>query len=230
MTVVSLVPARGGSRGLPGKNLAEVGGRSLVARAVEAARRTPGVDEVLVSSDDEAILAEGIRAGAMPLTRPPALAGDETPTIDVVRAVLDLRTDVHVLVLLQPTSPLRTEGDIQACLDVLAPPRIKTVTTVTPAEHPVEWHFRLSPRGGMAPVLGWEGMPTRRQSALASYVLNGAVYAAYADHLRGGGALVERDTVGVVMDRRRSVDIDDALDLEYARLLHGPSHPPPAAS
>ena len=100
MTTLALVPARGGSKGLPGKNLALVGGRTLVARAVEAALAVARIDEVAVSSDDAAILAEARRAGATPLHRPAALAGDEATTIDLVRAVLAERDDVDVLVVL----------------------------------------------------------------------------------------------------------------------------------
>ena len=222
MTVVALVPARGGSRGLPGKNLATVGGRSLVARAVATAREVRGVDEVVVSSDDPPILEAGREAGATAMQRPAALAQDTTTAIDVVRAFLDGRPDVEVVVLLQPTSPLRVSLDVQRCLDALAA-GATTVATVAPIEHPLEWSFRLGSAGRLDPVFGWAAMTARRQDAAAVYVLNGAVYAARAAHLSEGGQLVGPDTVAVVMPRERSVDIDDATDLLLARAIADPS-------
>lgn len=217
MTVLALVPARGGSKGLPGKNLAEVAGRSLVRRAVDVARAVPAVDDVVVSSDAEAILAEGRRAGATALRRPAELATDDATTDAVVRHVLAQRPAVTVLVLLQPTSPLRTAEDLSACLDALG--SAPSAVTVAPLEHPAEWLFRLHEGGVLDPLLGWERMVARRQEAGPAYALNGAVYVARADHLRAGGRLVGPGTVAVPMPPGRSVDVDDSIGLALARLL-----------
>jgi N-acylneuraminate cytidylyltransferase len=219
MTIVVLVPARSGSRGLPGKNLAEVGGRSLVARAVDVARLVPGVDEVVVSSDGDDILAEAARAGATPLRRDPALAGDAIPTAAVVADFLAARPAVARLVVLQPTSPLRAPQDVVACLRALdgAP----AAATVSAAPHPPEWLFRTGAGGGLEPLLGWDRVVARRQDAAPAYQLNGAVYAAGAAHLRAGGPLVGPRTAAVVMPAQRSVDVDDAVGLALARVLAG---------
>lgn len=216
MACVALVPARGGSRGLPGKNLAEVAGRSLVGRAVDVARAVSAISEVVVSSDDDAILAEGARAGAVPLRRPAALAADDTPTLAVVADFLAGRADVDVLVVLQPTSPLRLPSDVAACLDALSP--APAAVTVAPAAHPAEWLLRAG-RGRLDPLLGWERLAARRQDAAPVFTLNGAVYAARAAHLRAGGPLVGPETVAVPMPAERSVDVDDAVGLALARLL-----------
>lgn len=217
MTVLALVPARGGSKGLPGKNLAEVAGRSLVRRAVDVARAVPAVDEVVVSSDAEAILAEGRRAGATALERPAELATDDAPSDAVVRHVLAQRPAAEVLVLLQPTSPLRTAEDVRACLDALGD--APSAVTVAPLDHPAEWLFGLGDGARLEPVLGWDRRVARRQDARPTYALNGAVYVARAEHLRGGGRLVEPGTVAVPMPRERSVDVDDHIGLALARLL-----------
>ncbi len=219
MTTLALVPARSGSRGLPGKNLAEVGGRSLVARAVDVAHQVPGLDEVVVSSDGEDILAEAARAGATALRRDPSLAGDATPTAAVVADVLAGRPGVVRVVLLQPTSPLRAPQDVVACLRALA--GAPAAATVSPTPHPPEWLFRAGPAGALEPLLGWERMASRRQDVAPTYQLNGAVYAARADHLRAGGALVGPRTAAVVMPAERSVDVDDAVGLALARVLAG---------
>ncbi|HEY8340090.1 MAG TPA: acylneuraminate cytidylyltransferase family protein [Egibacteraceae bacterium] len=219
MTTLALVPARGGSKGLPGKNLALVGGRTLVARAVEAALAVARIDEVAVSSDDAAILAEARRAGATPLHRPAALAGDEATTIDLVRAVLAERDDVDVLVVLQPTSPLREPVDVERCLDALT--QAPAAATVCALNHPPSWLLRIDERGALEPLGGWDDVVRRRQDAAPVYALNGAVYAARAAHLRAGGELVGPLTAAVVMPPERSVDVDDALDLQLARVLAG---------
>jgi CMP-N,N'-diacetyllegionaminic acid synthase len=187
-----------------------------VRRAVEVALAA-GITEVVVSSDDEAILAEGRACGATVDVREARLAADETPTLEVLRDHLDRHPDVDAVVLLQPTSPLRTAEDVRACLDALD--RADRVVTVTPDEHPPNWTFRLTAGGGLDPLLGWDAVASRRQDAEPTYRLNGAVYAVRAEVVRRGDGLLAPDAAVVVMPAERSVDVDDALDLELARLL-----------
>lgn len=215
--VLGIVPARGGSKGLPGKNLLEVEGESLVARAVRSGSRSRSVDVVVVSSDDEEILAEGRRAGAEPSARPPALAGDATPTIDVVLHELSLRPEAETVVLLQPTSPLRNAADVQACLDVHDP--LHPVVTVSAVPHPPAWTFHREADGTLQPILGWDRLAQRRQDHRDSYMLNGAVYVASRRHLMTHRSFLGPATRSVVMPPERSVDVDSHLDLTLARLI-----------
>lgn len=215
--VMGLVPARGGSKRLPGKNLLEVAGASLVARAVRSGAKSRSVDVVVVSSDDDDILAEGQRAGAEPSARPPELAGDATPTIDVVLHELSLRPEVETVVLLQPTSPLRDAADVRACLDVHEPSR--PVVTVTAVHHPPAWTFHRDPDGALHPILGWDGLALRGQDHRDSYTLNGAVYVASRRHLEEHRSFLGPATRSVVMPPERSVDVDTHLDLALARLI-----------
>lgn len=171
----------------------------------------------MVSSDDETILEEGRASGATVDVREARLAADETPTIDVLGDYLDRHPEVEAVVLLQPTSPLRAVADVRACLEGLD--RADRVVTVTPVEHPPNWTFRLTASGGLDPVLGWEAVASRRQDATPTYRLNGAVYAVRAEVVRGGGSLVAPESAVVVMPPERSIDIDGAFDLEFARLL-----------
>lgn len=217
MSVLAIVPARGGSRGLPGKNLATIEGRSLVARAIDVGHSVERIDDVVVSSDDEDIMEEGRRHGATIVTRPARLAADDTPTIDVIRHVLRGRPGARLVVILQPTSPLRTAQDVEACLDALD--EATTATTVTGVDHPVEWSFQVSSERRLHPVLGWDRLVGARQETMHTVRLNGAVYAAQATHLLQDGPLVGPDTVAVPMPRDRSVDVDDELDLVVARAI-----------
>lgn len=217
MSIVALVPARGGSKGLPGKNLAVIEGATLVARAVHAGHAVTAIDEVVVSSDDEAILTEARSCGASVHARPASLATDDAPTVAVVAAFLRGRPDVDIVVVLQPTSPLRTADDVASCLRALGDG--DTATTVSETDHPAAWTFTISAERRLEAVLGWDQVVSRRQDAPPTYRINGAVYAARAAHVVAGGELIGPETVAVVMPRERAVDVDDDLDLAVARSI-----------
>ncbi len=218
MTTLAIIPARGRSKGLPNKNLAIIGGISLVAHAVRAAKSVHRIDQIIVSSDSEKILEEGAAYGADPERRPAELATDTAITEDVIRFSLSSRPDVSTVVLLQPTSPLRRPSDIDRCLDAFSGEA--PVATVSEVEHPIEWTYRLTTDQTLSPIEGWEAIPKRRQDALKAYRTNGAVYVASAAFLQSGEALVNPATRAVTMPGRRSIDIDDALSLEVARVLY----------
>jgi N-acylneuraminate cytidylyltransferase len=147
--VLALIPARGGSVRLPGKNLEQIGGRTLVEIAVRSGLAVANVDEVVVSSDSPEILADGLRAGATVEKREPALALSETTSREVIDDVLSRRPDVDVLILLQPTSPLRAPRDVTACLETLL--RHPTAATVTTTDYPSAWTRTISPEGHLLP-------------------------------------------------------------------------------
>lgn len=215
--VLGLVPARGGSKGLPGKNLLEVAGESLVARAVRSALQSLSVDVVVVSSDNDEILAEGRRAGAEASLRPLELAGDTSLAIDVVLHELSLRPEMETVVLLQPTSPLRSGMDVRACLDVHDGSH--PVVTVTAVQHPPAWTFYREADGSLQPIVGWDRMTQRRQDHRDSFMLNGAVYVASRRYLVRNRSFLGPATRSVVMPPERSVDVDTHLDLALARLI-----------
>lgn len=218
-TVLAVVPARGGSKGLPGKNLRTVAGRTLVAHAVAAARGSRFVDEVVVSSDDDAILAEAARLGAGQVRRPAELARDDTPGVAPLLHVARSRPECGVLVLLQPTSPLRRPADIDGCLELMERQGAPACISVSQMKHHPMWMFLRADDGGLAPVLEVADRPDRRQAVPPVYAPNGAVYCARRDWLLEGGTLVTRETLGYVMPPERSVDIDTAFDLRLAQCL-----------
>lgn len=212
--VLALIPARGGSVRLPGKNLEQIGGRTLVEIAVRSGLAVANVDEVVVSSDSPEILADGLRAGATVEKREPALALSETTSREVIDDVLSRRPDVDVLILLQPTSPLRAPRDVTACLETLL--RHPTAATVTTTDYPSAWTRTISPEGHLLPGRDPRDLHLAEGSEVR---LNGAVYVARAGHLRSGGELIDERTAAVLMPRSRSIDVDDAFDLHLARLL-----------
>ena len=216
--VLALVTARGGSKGLPGKNLALVGGQSLVARAVHAARAARHVDRVIISSDDPEIVAAAVAAGAeAPFRRPAALARDDTPSLAVVRhALAAAGQGFEWLVLLQPTSPLRTAADIDGALALAVEKAAPFCVSVTEAAKSPFWSYTIGADGRLAPVIDGPA-PQRRQELPEAFALNGAVYVGRCERLLAGEGFLGAETVAFVMPRARSLDIDDALDLALAQ-------------
>ncbi len=216
--VLAVVPARGGSKGLPGKHLLEAGGRPLIAWTIAAANGAKAIDRTVLSSDDEAIMAAGRALGCdVPFRRPAELATDAAASIDVVLHAVDALPGYEVVVLLQPTSPLRSAGDIEAALEVFAASGAPACVSVAPVVQSPYWMYRLGDGATLHPVVELPSAATRRQDLPAVYALNGAVYIADIAWLRSTRTFVTRETVAHVMPAERSVDIDTAADFEAFR-------------
>lgn len=220
-----LVPARGGSKGLPGKNLREVGGISLTGRAVRvgiAFLSSSAVDGmVLVDTDSEAIAEEGRRWGAqVPFLRPSALGAHTTPMIENVLAALDSAGRFDVVVLLQPTSPLRSVRDVALCWAAFDPRRAPSVIGVTPSSHPPEQTLRLGADGIASWAWPESSSDSRRQDLPTGFRPTGSVFINSVDHLRKEKRfLAPGITRGVVLPVESSVDIDSADDLAMAESM-----------
>lgn len=215
--VLAVVPARGGSKGVPRKNLRPVGGKPLIAWTIEQARAVPGLDRVVVSSDDAEILAVARHWGAdTPFVRPAELAEDTTPGIEPVLHALRELPGYDYVVLLQPTSPLRRPEDIEACLRQTLARGAPVCVSVTAAEPSPYWMFRMEDTGHLRPLLGDGSPPLRRQDLPAVFVVNGALYVAQVDWLKTHRTFLAPETVGYVMPADRSLDLDTEED--FARL------------
>ncbi|HZB23545.1 MAG TPA: acylneuraminate cytidylyltransferase family protein [Gaiellaceae bacterium] len=211
MDVLGLIPARGGSKGIPRKNLAPVAGKPLVAWTVEAARAARELTRVVVSTDDDEIAAA---AGVEVLRRPEAIAADDTPMFEVIRHAADeLRPDV--VVLLQPTSPLRRAGHVDEAVRLLLDTGADSVVSVVEVPH------RYGPESLMDVVEGRlvaRSDVRTRQGKERVYARNGpAILAVRADRL--GDDLYAGDCRPYVMDERDSLDVDTPFELELADLL-----------
>jgi CMP-N,N'-diacetyllegionaminic acid synthase len=214
---LAIIPARGGSKRVPGKNLANVGGKPLIVWTVEAALAARTVARVIVSTDDTVLAETAASAGAdVPFLRPAALSDDAATSADVVLHALDaLDESYETAVLLQPTSPLRTAADIDDGLDRLAESGADTCVGVGPVEHRPDWyrtidaHGRLRPAGAMADGAQGETL----------YMLNGALFAFRVAAFRADPRFITDETVGHPMPADRSLDIDTPFDLRVANLL-----------
>lgn len=223
MSVVAVVFARGGSRGVPGKNLADVAGRSLLARAIDCARAADGIDRVVVSTDSAEIAAAALAAGAeVPFLRPAALAADDSPEWEAWRhAITTLREagdPVDVLVSVPTTSPLRVPADVEATVATLVSGDWDAVVTVTPAHrHPAFNMVRLE--AGRAFLADPAGRAHRRQDVADLFDLCTVAYAARPDYVLSSKRLLDGRVGAVVVPQERSLDIDTPYDLHLARLL-----------
>jgi N-acylneuraminate cytidylyltransferase len=214
--VLALIPARGGSKGIPGKNIASLAGKPLIAWTIEVARASAHVDDVVLTTDDHAIAEVGRRYGAsVPFMRPHALATDEASTMDAVFDALDRLPGFDVVVLLQPTSPLRSTADIDACLALLdGAPACVSVRPAT--DHPY-LTFRVDSKGVLSPYAEPNASQSlRRQDLPAAWCLNGAVYVADIQWLRAHRSFISALTVAYPMAAERSIDIDTPADLRTA--------------
>ncbi len=219
--ILGIIPARGGSKGLPRKNIRMLAGKPLIAWTIESALASDALTRVIVSSEDREILETARQWGAdVPFVRPAELAQDATPGVAPVAHALETLPETYdFVVLLQPTSPLREPGDIDAavrlCLETGAP---ACVGVVEPDKSPY-WMFARDAAGRLSPLIPRGDMPLRRQELPAAYAVNGAVYVASVPWFLREKTFFSPQTVGYVMPRKRSLDIDDELDFAIAEMM-----------
>lgn len=222
---VALIPARGGGKRLPRKNVLPLAGKPLLGWTIEAAESARYIDRIVLSTDDDEIAAIGRQYGAeVPFMRPKEHAADTTATADVVlHAVQTLRAsgdDCDYIVILQPTSPLRSPGDIDAAIDLLRAKNADAVISVCRTDHPPAWTNTLPDDLSMRAFYRPGVRSIRSQDLPKTYRLNGAIYVYSCRRILETGSLVMDDNAyAYIMPRERSVDIDSAADFEVAQLF-----------
>lgn len=231
MNVLVHIPARGGSKGIPRKNLRTMLGISLAGWAVLAARRTRALlgaraaTRILVDTDDEEIAREGRVWGAeVPFLRPAELARDESPTAaSVVHAVERYRQSgwaADAVILLQPTSPLRSAEDVVACASPYLAGAADSVVSVTPLDHPLELACRPGEAGVLTRMMPAPTGAVRRQDGTRAVFPSGAVYVIEAALLCHSQQFIhDGATLGIELPRSRSLDIDEEADLALAESI-----------
>ena len=220
--LTSIVPARAGSKRIPRKNLAMVAGRPLIAWTIQAAAAAKAVARVIVSTDDAEIASAAIACGAeVPFLRPPHLATDEARSVDVVEHVLACLRErgemPEAVVLMQPTSPLRTAADVDAAAHLFETSGGRPVVSVTRLEHPLQWVRRIGTAGELLPIT--DGPLDRSQDAEELYTLNGALYLIGVEALLLERSFQPPGTLAYRMPAERSIDIDEPWHLQLAEAL-----------
>ncbi len=220
--VLVVIPARGGSKSIPRKNLKVVGGEPLIIHTIVAAKNAKLVHKVVVSTDDEEIAKVSKDLGAdVPTLRPRELATDDSPTIltiqHMVKVLEDFGEKFDVIVTLQPTSPLRSDEDIDNALMLLGKTGADSVISVTEVKQNPWLMFRVE-EGKLLPFFG-EEKRIRRQDLPKVYALNGAIYATRRDILMEENSLYGSDPRAYIMPEDRSIDVDSPLDLKIVDFL-----------
>lgn len=218
--LLGLILARGGSKAIPGKNLAPVAGRPLIAWSIECGLASRHLDRLIVSTDSDDIADVARQWGAeVPFMRPASLAGDEaTSAAGALHAVEAVGEDYDYVVLLQPTSPMRAVGDIDGAIEKCVDAGAASCATVCEATESPWRAYVLDNADVMHPVIP-QGKIERRQDLEVAYVPNGAVFVASVQHLAHTMQFYNDGTLAYVMPRERSLDVDTPFDLQLIRLL-----------
>lgn len=220
--MIALIPARGGSKGLPGKNSRMFLDIPLIARTIKMAKAATNVSQVIVSTDDPEIYRIGLEYGALDtFLRPKGLAQDDSKAIDnylytLPRLQQEFGLEIKNFVVLQPTSPLRTTEDIDSAIDLFRRKLADSVVSYTEEFHPIIWHKYINDEGEFENI--FPDSIENRQQVRKSFYPNGAIYVFKYDLITQRKYYSDR-SFAYLMPRQRSVDIDTLADFEYAEFL-----------
>lgn len=222
--ILAVIPARGGSKGLPKKNIRILGDKPLIAWSIEAGRQSQYIDKITVSTDSQDIADIAKQwGGKVPFIRPAELATDAAKGIDAILHAIDWHRDngdrFDLVLVLQPTSPLRTAVHIDQAIELLFEKNAGAVVSVCPVDHHPWWCNYLPQNGSMKDFLRPEILNTNRQELPPFYRLNGAVYVADITVLETTRSFIGDTTFAYAMDAESSIDIDTAFDFKLAELL-----------
>ena len=216
---LAVIPARGGSKRLPRKNLLDLCGKPLIAWSIEAGIKSKYLDAIVLSSDDSEILKIGEDYKIQTIKRPQKLASDIASSVDVVKHVIKNLESYEYIVLLQPTSPLRDSSHIDEAIELLENKNADAIISVCEMDHSPLWSNTLNENLCMQDFLNKDVLHKRSQDLDKYYRLNGAIYICKTKKfLEESSFFLKKNIYAYVMDVQNSVDIDKRIDLESARL------------
>jgi CMP-N-acetylneuraminic acid synthetase len=216
--IVAIIPARGGSKRIPGKNIKKLSGKPLIAWSIKAGLESKYVDDVIVSTDDLEIAKISVKYGAdVPFTRPEYLSTDSATSIDVIHHAINSLKDsgrcYDYIVLLQPTSPLRSALHVDKAVQLLFEKNASSITSVCELGHPVEWCAKLPEDNCMDNFISENISNMQSQEFSTKYLINGAIYLVNLSSFVKENSLVSRSgSYALIMDRLESIDIDHDID------------------
>ncbi|MDA0241058.1 MAG: acylneuraminate cytidylyltransferase family protein [Proteobacteria bacterium] len=227
--MLTLVPARGGSKGLPRKNILPLGGIPLIAHTLSCARMATAVSRIIVTTDDPDIrdVALTVDDVEVPFLRPQALAGDDAAAVDVYLHAVDWlleneKIDVEQFCVLLPTTPLRLPQDVDGAISLFHKRQAEVVVSVCKTK-PLGFFQEMADDGKLSDIDGISTSMANRQVLEPSVVLNGAVYVLNTEKLRRTRSYFGARSYGYPMPPVRSIDIDTAADLALAEVLFNAS-------
>ena len=223
--MLAIIPARGGSKGLPRKNLKSLNGEPLICHSIKSALLSKSIDRVIVSTDDKEIANISKECGAeVPFLRPISLAGDKSMVMDTYLHVIDElnkseNKSIGEFVALLPTVPLRLPSDIDKAVNIFKFNKADSVISVVRASIPIHWYRKISKEGILGDYLPEFNATKNRQDFEQTYIPNGAIYIFRSEVLRTTRKYYTDKTFPYIMPRDRSADIDNILDFEWAEYL-----------
>lgn len=218
--VLAIIPARGGSKRVPRKNLRTLAGKPLIAWTIEEAKKSHYIDRLVLSSEDGDIISESMRLGLdVPFTRPTHLAGDENPGWGVLLHAMSELPGFDFIVELQPTSPFRLACDIDASIELCEGSSSLACVSVTELDKTPAWTFWVDKDGSMKSLLPMDDVLKNQDELPCAYTLNGAVFVARTSWVRTEPHFAADQMIAYKMPRERSIDIDTEIDFLMAELL-----------
>jgi CMP-N,N'-diacetyllegionaminic acid synthase len=220
-TVLAVIPARGGSKGLPGKNILPLAGKPMIAWTIDAARGGKYIDRLIVSTDSEKIAKVAKEHCAeVPFIRPPELATDQANMIDVLlHSINKIEAKYDILLVLQPTSPLRKSEDIDSAIEYCVKNNLSSVVSVCQSAKPLHWHHVIDKNSKLSNAISPISCETNRQQFETTYIPNGAIFLAKTSFFLNNKAFYTDSTYAFIMSLENSVDIDCQYDMSVAELL-----------
>lgn len=220
--MLAIIPARGGSKGLPGKNIKLLNGKPMIAYTIEAALEAKKVHRTVVSTDCEHIAKIAKEYGAeVPFLRPPSLAEDTSKAIDAFRYTIEqlevMGDKIDEFIVLQPTSPLRTAQHIDEAIAIYHDKNATSVISFCEEDHPIFWHKYITSEGKFEEIFEGDYLKNR-QEIRKTYRPNGAIYV-YDRSILENGLYYTKETYAYIMNKRDSIDIDTIEDFLFAELL-----------
>lgn len=211
--ILAIIPARGGSKGVPHKNIKLLAGKPLIYWTIEAAKNSQYIDELVLSSEDNEIINIAKELGCnVPFKRPVELAQDNTHGIEPILHAVDMCSGYDYVMMLQPTSPLRTTEDIDEFIDYFINQKVNACVSICEPTKSPYWMYQLDNKNNLMPLLREYSLVPRRQDLPKTFALNGALYIANIEWLKKNKNFMSDETIGYVMPTSRSYDIDTIED------------------
>lgn len=224
--ILGLIPARGASKGLRHKNIRLLNGKPLIAWTIKEAKKSKYIDRIIVSTENRRIAQIAQKYGVeVPFLRPVNLASDKSGTLEVVLHAISFLEKEKMgewgyVLLLQPTSPLRSHVDIDRAIKAFfSQKKADALVSIIPVNENPFWMQTVNKKGFIQPLIKQKTMVTRRQDLPQAYLINGAIYICSTEVLKNKRTLIPENTGYFIMPRERSIDIDDQYDLAVAEML-----------
>jgi len=217
---LAIIPARGGSKRLPRKNILDLNGKPLIVYSIETGLNSKYIDKVIVTSDDDEILNISKKLGVSTIKRPDVLASDTATSFDATKHTIENSDKYDYVILLQPTSPLRNYTHVDEAIELLDQKNADAIVSVCEMEHSPLWSNTLDDSLSMNGFLRDEVLNKRSQDLEKYYRLNGAIYICKTDKLLEEESFFLKENIfAYIMDRESSIDIDDEIDFQLSKVV-----------